>query len=81
MSQKYNQSATIGTRKELTINGVIYKANMHRVCYHVHHSIQKTTRSASCELIDRGVNVGVAGKDVHIICSIPGRLVSVRRID
>ena len=80
MSQKYNQPVVKQPPKELNINGVTYKMNVHTI-YRVRYDIRQTTRALSKSLIDRGANGGVVGQDVRVIHTIPHRSVSVRGIE
>ena len=80
MSSRYNQNKG-DPPKEVSINGVTYRANTHVVTYNDQYDAYKSNHKKRRALVDRGSNGGVAGQDVRVINTIPGKLVSVRGID
>ena len=76
MPQKYNQK-TNSIPKDLTVNDIVYKENIHRVCHQVHYNICTHTQLKIRSLVHSSASKNVAGQDVRVIKSIHGRLVSV----
>jgi len=59
-----HSASTNKTKKSITIDGVVYTANMHNIVYLIskHHADKQET-----SLVDHGANGSMAGDDVMVV--------------
>ena len=76
--QRFLNQANTQQPRTITVDGVVYTANVTHITYHAHRS--QVNNYSIGSLIDRGANGGLSGDDVVVLASSTSQFADVRGI-